>query len=420
MNYKKRFDKDHRVLQKRESQRRDGTYTYRWTDIFGKRHSIYASTLEDLRIKEQKVELRRLEGIREPPADLTVERLYDTWIKLKRGIRATTHSGYIFVFDSLIRPYLGKKRVTLVKRSDVRAFYISLLESRGLAITTVENVHNVLQQVFQYAVDDDILRKNPCNNVLKEIKASYCDIKRVKKDALTLKQEINFLKYLHDSERYCHWYPAFFIMANTGLRVGEFTGLRWQDVDLENGVIDVNHTLVYFRHNNEGRSRYAIQTPKTENGIRKVLMTAAVIQAFRMEKKYQDLAGIKSIDEIDGYEDFVFINIKGHVQNQGALNKAIKRVVLEYNLLLAESGNNNPEDYLPHFSCHILRHTYATRAIESGVMPIWLQHQLGHSEIQTTLDIYVTPTEELKNKEMKSFEKYMISALSFTDEDFLE
>ena len=170
---KKRYDKRHCILLKGEYQINENKYSYRWTDAYGKRHAIYASDLDELRIKEQKVELNKLEGIKDPPATLTVERLYETWKSLKRGIKASTYSGYVYVFESLIKPSFGKKHVVNVKKSDVRAFYISLLEERGVAISTLDNVHNVLQQVFQYAVDDDILRKNPCDRVLKEIKVSY-------------------------------------------------------------------------------------------------------------------------------------------------------------------------------------------------------------------------------------------------------
>lgn len=416
MSNTRRYDKKHRVLQKGESERGDGRYEYRWTDYMGKRHFIYARDLDDLRIKEQKIELNKLEGIKDPPMGLTVESLYETWRKLKRGIKESTRSGYIYVFESFIKPSFGKKRVVQVKRSDVRAFYISLLEERGVSLATVDNVHNVLQQVFQYAVDDDILRKNPCDRVLKEIKTSYGYLKGPKKKALSVRQEMNFLEFLYKNARYQHWFPVFFVMANTGLRVGELTGLRWQDVDFEEGVIDVNHTLAYFDHKDGKGFYFSVGSPKTENGYRKVVMTQAVKAAFVMEKKYQELANLKSVDEIDGYDDFIFINRFGHVQHQGSLNKAIRRIIRDYNVASASKGNTDPDSMLPHFTCHVLRHTFATRMIESGASIKFVQESMGHSEIQTTMDIYVTVTDEYKHKEIKPFEDYMKSTFLLTSD----
>lgn len=410
MSAKRRFDKNHYVLQKGESLRADGRYEYRWTNAYGKRCTVYAGDLDELRMKEQKIELNKLEGIKDPPMTLTVESLYETWRKLKRGIKESTKSGYIYVFDSFIKPSFGKKRVVQVKRSDVRAFYISLLEERGVSLATVDNVHNVLQQVFQYAVDDDILRKNPCDRVLKEIKTSYSYLKGPKRKSLSVRQEMNFLEFLYKNERYHHWFPVFFVMANTGLRVGEVTGLRWQDVDFEEGVIDVNHTLSYFDHKDSKGCYFSVGSPKTENGYRKVVMTQAVKAAFVMEKKYQEFAHLESVDEIDGYDDFIFINRFGHVQHQGTLNKAIRRIIRDFNVSAASKGKTDPEDMLPHFSCHVLRHTFATRMIESGASIKFLQTSMGHSEIQTTMDIYVTVTNEYQHKEIKPFEDYMKSS----------
>ena len=407
MSNKKRYDNRHCALFKGEYQRADNIYEFKWTDTFGKRHSIYAADLDELRYKEQRLELNKLEGIKEAPAGLTVESLYETWKNLKRGIKNSTFSNYIYLFEAFIRPSFGKKRVVLIKRSDVRAFYINLLEDRCVSLSTVENVHNVLQQVFQYAVDDDMLRKNPCTNVLKEIKNSYSNLKSLKKEALTLREEVNFLKYLHDNGECQRWFPTFFIMANTGLRVGELTGLRWQDVDLENGFIDVNHTLVYYNHRDSRGFYYSVNSPKTENGRRKVIITDAVKEAFLLEKQYQDDLRLKSLDEIDGYEDFIFINRFGHVQNQSTLNKAIRRIIRDFNLMLLDKGAAGLEDSLPHFSCHILRHTYATRLMESGCSIKFAQHQLGHSEIQTTMDRYVSVTDSYKHQEIRAFEEFM-------------
>lgn len=117
---------------------------------------------------------------------------------------------------------------------------------------------------------------------------------------------------------------------------------------------------------------------------------------------------LKSVDNIDGFSDFIFVNRFGHVQNQGTLNKAIKRIIRDANF---SALNKNPsikeEKLLPNFSCHILRHTFTTRLLESGMNIKVIQEALGHSDIQTTLNIYADVTNELKQKQFVEFEDFI-------------
>lgn len=126
-------------------------------------------------------------------------------------------------------------------------------------------------------------------------------------------------------------------MANTGMRVGEITGLRWEDIDLEEGMIEVNHTLVYYNHADNG-SYFSIHTPKTEAGKRVIPMLDEVKEAFLAEKRYQEMNGLACKAVVDGYTDFIFINRFGNVQHQGTLNKALRRIIRDCNdLQLAKS-----------------------------------------------------------------------------------
>lgn len=216
---------------------------------------------------------------------------------------------------------------------------------------------------------------------------------------------------MKNTPRYRHWYPVFYIMANTGMRVGELTGLRWQDVDMENGMISVNHTLVYYNHRDELGTYFSINTPKTEAGCREIPMVAGVKEAFEMIREYQLEVGIKSKVRIDGYEDFIFVNKDGNMQHHGTLNKAIKRICQECNdqVLLEQGIESNPV-LLPNFSCHILRHTFATRLCESGVNIKVIQDVLGHVDVSTTMDIYVDVMNETKKRELANFDGYMANA----------
>lgn len=301
----------------------------------------------------------------------------------------------------------AKKRVVQVQRSDIKRFYNGLVDQKVLKISTVDNIHNVLHQVLQVAVDDNYIRQNPTDRMLKELRIAHGH-EIEKRKALTLAQQELFFNYMKNTPRYRHWYPVFYIMANTGMRVGELTGLRWQDVDMENGMISVNHTLVYYNHRDEVGTYFSINTPKTEAGCREIPMVAGVKEAFEMVREYQKDAGIESKVRIDGYEDFIFVNKDGNMQHHGTLNKAIKRICRDCNdqVLLEQGFENNPV-LLPNFSCHILRHTFATRLCESGINIKVIQDVLGHVDVSTTMDIYVDVMNETKKREIANFDGYM-------------
>ena len=207
-------------------------------------------------------------------------------------------------------------------------------------------------------------------------------------------------------------YPVFYVMANTGMRVGEITGLRWSDIDLKKGIIRVNHTLVYYNHRDEKGCYFSINTPKTKAGEREIPMTEGVKQAFLMEREFQSQAEISSKSRVDGYDDFIFVNRYGDVQNQGNLNKALRRMMRDCNdEILEKYGADSDPVLLPQFSCHILRHTFATRLCESGANLKFIQSILGHADVSTTMNIYVDVTDALKKKEITAFDDYMTTKL---------
>lgn len=185
-------------------------------------------------------------------------------------------------------------------------------------------------------------------------------------------------------------------------------------------IIDINHNLVYYYHGDESGYHYSISTPKTKNGIRKVIMTQAVIDAFHMERKFQEFLGLKSIDVIDGYKNFVFIGKNNHVQTYNKLNKIIENIITDYNKWIRSIGITDQNELLPHFSCHILRHTYATRLLESGAAIKFISAQMGHSDIQITYDNYIDVTDEFKRVQIRPFEKYMDSVLGETSSEITD
>ena len=403
----KRKDKDRIVLRTGEGQRPNGTYEYRWTDKTGKRRRVYAKTLEELREKEKEIERDKSDGIKAEARYVTVNELFDLWKQIKRGLKDNTFQNYQYMYNTFVRPEFGKKRISTLKKSDVKRFYNYLADERGLQASTIDSIHTVLHQVLDMAVDDSYIRNNPSNNVLKELKQSHV-FKTEKRKALTRPQQDLLLDFLQRNHTYNHWYPIFAVMLGTGLRVGEATGLRWCDIDLDKGMVDVNHTLVYYCHRHEVEKNgcyFNVNTPKTETSTRQVPMMDFVKEAFLKEKEYQEAVGVECKATVDGYTDFIFVNRFGNVQHQGTLNKAIRRIIRDCNDEVLMKGEDDPV-LLPHFSCHTLRHTFTTRMCEAGVNVKVIQDTLGHADIATTLNIYADVTKELKQTEFIGLDEF--------------
>ena len=296
----KRKDKTRTVLRTGELQRSDGSYQYSWTDENHKRRYVYSKTLEALRIKEEAIEKDKSDGIKAEARYVTLDDLYELWKDLKRGLKNNTFENYKYIYETFVRRQIGSKRVSTFLKSDIKRFYNYLVDERGLKPATVDGVHNILHQIFDMAVDDNYIRNNPTNNVLRELKKAHC-FKTEKRRGLTRPEQELFMDYLKNSNTAVYWYPVFAVMLGTGLRVGEVTGLRWCDIDLEDGIIDVNHTLVYYDHRtSEGKKGcyFNVNTTKTPASMRQVPMLDFVKEAFELEKqKHIKAADIDRIAE---------------------------------------------------------------------------------------------------------------------------
>ncbi len=403
---KRRKDKKNRVLKEGEYQRKNGTFEFRWRDKQGKRHYIYAKSLAELREKKKAVLKNVFDGINTKNKNMTINDLYYLWRELKRGLKDNTFQNYQYMYEQFVEPDFGRIKITDLKRSDVRAYYNRLHDEDKLKVSTIDSIHTVLHQVIELAVEDDYIRYNPSDNALRELKKAN-NHERVKKKALTIEEQKLFLDFLKSSNKYSRWYPIFTVMIWTGLRVGELTGLRWCDIDLDKQIIEVNHTLVYYSQGKKKGCTYAINTPKTKAGIRTIPMLPIVKQAFIQEKEIQKELELKCKARIDGYTDFIFLNRFGETLNYGVLNKVIKRIIRDCNYEILDKRKSNQEvTLLPKFSNHSLRHTFTTRICEAGMNIKAMQSILGHSDIETTMNIYAEASDSLNRSEINKFQDY--------------
>lgn len=345
-------------LKKGESQRKDGRYVFRYTTLRGEHRSVYAKELSELRKKEVKIRRAIEDGLDPDRAErITLNELFDEYISQKYDLKQSTMTNYKYMYNHYVR--------------------------------------------------DGLLRLNPTEGVMAEIKKSHC-WEKTKRHALTVAEQRAFTNYIANSEEYRGWFPLFTVMLGTGCRIGEVLGLRWQDVDFKNRTISINHNLVY-RVQEDGTCTNHVNSPKTKAGIRIIPMIDEVFDAFLEEYQYQKVIGFCT-DEIDGYSGFVFCTGDGKVYLPNAINRTIRSICADYNKeeeSKAKEENRDPV-LLPKFSCHILRHTFCTRFCENETNLKVIQEIMGHADISTTMDVYAEATQEKKKESMTSLQSALL------------
>lgn len=368
---KRRKDSLGRVLREGESERKSGGYQYRYT-VRGKRYYIYAKNLDELREKEKNIDINA-------EKKYTIDETFRKYIAIKKKVLSNnTCVVYENNYRVHIAPALGDKLLTDIKKSDIVDFLLSL----NLKTATVKKIHVILHGMFEMALDDEIIQKNPCHNAARSLKPMSSE-----RRALTKEQQDIFLNTV---QTVCpSLYTIFVFMLETGLRAGEVCGLRWEDIDFKEKTVNIRYALKCYI---AGKKIYEIGLPKSKKSIRQIPLTKKAIEMLEIEKIKQEKANIKCNMIIDGFDNFVFLTKIGTVRNAMELDKHIKRVV------------KRTEGLPQNLSCHILRHTFCTRLCEANINPKVIQQVMGHSSIKITMDIYTNITDNFIREEMQKFD----------------
>lgn len=392
----RRKDNKGRVLKEGETQRKDGTYMYRYYDTLHKRRAVYAKTLDELRAKEEKV-LRdvsdfiitsnaTLNDIFEASNDMN-QRLSEH----ARKIRQRNYNAWIG------NTWLGHKQINRIVMSDVMRFYKEKKNS-GLSDATIQNMHTFINRAFEFAVEDNLIRKN----CAKDCALPYNE--RGVGHALSREDVDKFLataESLNTGKRYLVLVK---IMLYEGLRVGEATGLTWKDIDFKNRLISVNHQFSFGDESN--LNAYHMRKPKTKTSIRKVPMSNVVYDMLKEWKKETYKKSHEFGIEIDGYTGFVVCSQRGLPVQRANVSSYINRITKLY--------NSTHVDQIPHISSHMFRHTFCTRLFEYGINPKALQLIMGHASYATTFNIYVNINDEFTQKEFQKVDDLMYEELKKT------
>lgn len=376
----KRRDKKNRILRDGETQCKDGKYRFTFYEN-GKQKCFYSWRLERtdplpqgkrdcvaLRDKEEELRKSKDRGLAYQGDGMTVLELADKYTLQKRGVKHTTQAGYRTVLNILKDDPFGAKRIDKVKLSDAKIWLIQLQES-GRSYSSIHSIRGVLRPAFQMAVDDDLILKNPFEFQL----ATVIVNDSVTREAITLKQERQFLSFVKSDNHFSKYYEGICILFKTGLRISEFCGLTLADIDMKERTINVNHQL-----QRSSKMEYLIEDTKTSAGTRVLPMTDEVYECFKTI--IQNRPKPKKEPMIAGRTGFLYLDKNGMPMVALHWEKYFEHIVEKYNKIYRVQ--------MPKVTPHVCRHTYCSNCARAGMNPKTLQYLMGHSDIGVTLNVY--------------------------------
>ncbi|MCI9517065.1 MAG: tyrosine-type recombinase/integrase [Lachnospiraceae bacterium] len=404
----KRKDNKGRTLKVGESQRQDLSYQYRYTDLLGKRHCIYSWRLlasdktpigkkhgKSLREMEKEVDLMLSQGLNGLGTELTLNDMFEHYIQNKRhrgrNLAENTIRNYRMMYDKNVRDsILGNMKIADIRKINVSCFYEGLQE-KGISYGTISFFNKLLSSIFNMALDNDLIRNNPTARSLDVINGTY-----KRKEALTRKQQEEFLSYLYKQDR--DMYRKVTFLIGTMCRVSEFAGITWDEVDMKNKIITIDHQLQHKKFEGDEKAKYRI-TPTKNTHTRKIPMTDDVYKVLCELHKYYFV--LRKDYCVDGKDNFVFFTKSGNLIDTCGFNYELKKAVEQYNA--------TAEYKISTISAHTLRHTGCTRNAEDGMDIKILQYLMGHSNTQITNNIYNHVDEERVVNEVVNMAKRRIN-----------
>lgn len=350
-----------------------------------KRKSFTGKTKKEVIEKIEEYRTLNNKGLLPTDDIITLSQWFHTWLFTYRihDLKPSSFERYEGLYKNyILNSSIGSIKLKDLKTSHIQTYYNSLVLEKDKSPSTIKTINKCLKSSLSQALKEGYILKNHCLYITlpkEHDNLNNSDIIRV----FTIEEQKLFMNAALKSNN-----GLIYIFAlGTGLRLGELLALRWSDINLKEKTISITKTIkeTYTFDKNEKR-HYAIieQPPKTASSIRKIPLNDNLIDLLQNHRKEQLLSRNENIDIY--FDDYlVFCAPSGVYLNSSNVRKSFKRILKKCNL----SSD---------FRIHDLRHTFATRLFEKGVAPKTVQSFLGHSNVQTTLNIYTHVMKDTKSE----------------------
>lgn len=363
--------------------RKDG----RWEGRYIKGHScgkasygyVYARTYSEVKKKLSKAKTEtdipeKMEKQPEPQrSNLTFGVISLEWLEsIRPQVKESSYIKYANSLNSYLTPTFGSQNIESISRSDVSSLCAQLSQSggslkRGLSPKTITDTLSILRSVFDFASDSKDLSVTNLSGI--SVNAAHNQMR-----VLSSHEQSKLETVLCDDLNPCHL--GILICLYTGIRLGEVCALTWKDISNTEQILFVNKTMQRIQILGAGekktKTKIIISTPKSECSIRSIPLPDSIYEILERNRR--------------GNDAYVLTGVSGKFIEPRTMENRFKKA-------LSKAGIDDA-------NFHSLRHTFATRCVEVGFDIKSLSEILGHASVNITLNRYVHPSIELKQKNM--------------------
>jgi integrase len=292
-----------------------------------------------------------------------ISKVIELWKEDKKQyVKKSSFSAYVLLSENHLLPAFGEQ--ITVEEADVQQFVFTKI-AEGLSQKTIKDILIVLKMVLKFGTKNKLLEYHPFNVQFPT------ERENVRTEVLSRVNQRKIMNYIQ--EHFTFKNLGIYICLSAGIRIGEVCALTWGDINTDTGIISIRKTIqrIYIVEGNNRHTELVLDTPKTKNSIREIPMSRDLQKMLKPIKKVANDSFYVLTNETKPTEPRTYRNY--------------------YKKLMKELD-------IPELKFHGLRHSFATRCIESNCDYKTVSVILGHSNISTTLNLYVHPNMEQKKK----------------------